>query len=263
MKFTVSRHQWNLDLHKVAEELEIPVPHTAILKMSGGLDSTAMGYCVALYKKHEYPDLKLKVVTINGYAPKNWNVQYAHRILDRITHLTGVEFDERIVGEQATPGLSAQQEREYVGREELWIDGDVDPYGTAVQKTAEPHWTEGTVAFTGVTANPPTHLTQFYQDYLPEVYGGDYQAPELQVRTPDKIRQEYDKSSSTNRMWWQPWTNWHKQDLAELYNNLAIMDTLFPLTRSCEGMGSEILARKHCGECWWCQERLWGFGRLQ
>ena len=158
--------------------------------------------------------------------------------------------------------MSAQQEREYVGREELWTDGGVDPYGTAVQKTAEPHWIEGTASFTGVTANPPTHLTQFYQDYLPEIYGGDYQAPELQVRTPNEIRDEYGIGGH-NRIWWQPWTNWHKQDLAELYNNLDIMNTLFPLTRSCEGMGSEILARKHCGECWWCQERLWGFGRLQ
>ncbi len=262
MKFTVSKHQWNLDLHRVAKELDVEVPKTAIIKMSGGIDSTLMGYCLALYKKHEYPDLKLKIVTINGYPPKNWNRMYAHRILDKITQLTDVQFPERYVGDQLSPGLSAEQEREYVGKEELWKDGGVDPYGTAVIKIGLDNSDPSDVIFTGVTANPPTHLTQFYQDYLPEVYGGEYQAPELQARTPNETRDEYDIGGN-NRIWWHPWTNWDKQDLAELYNNLSIMDTLFPLTRSCEGMGSEILAGKHCGECWWCLERLWGFGRLQ
>ena len=265
MKFKTSRHLWNLDLHKVANDLGVSVPHTAILKMSGGIDSSLMGYCVALYKKHEYPDLNLKVVTINGYAPKNWNVRYAHRVLDRITELTGVEFPERIVGEQQTPGLSAEQEREFVGQEETWKNGGVDPYGTAVQQTANAIWTAGTVSFHGVTANPPKHLTHFYQDYLPEIYGGDYQAPELEARTPDEIREEYGSmQEQDDKIWWHPWTNWHKRDLAELYNNLQLMTTLFPITRSCEGMHQEqIDLGEHCGECWWCQERLWGFGRLQ
>ena len=41
-----------------------------------------------------------------------------------------------------------------------------------------------------------------------------------------------------------------------------LLDSLFPLTYSCEG---SIEATKHhtqhCKKCWWCQERYWAFGR--
>jgi 7-cyano-7-deazaguanine synthase in queuosine biosynthesis len=35
---------------------------------------------------------------------------------------------------------------------------------------------------------------------------------------------------------------------------------IFPITRSCESWTNDF--SKHCGECWWCKEREWGFGRL-
>ena len=44
-----------------------------------------------------------------------------------------------------------------------------------------------------------------------------------------------------------------------MYTELGIMDSLFTVTRSCE---SVTLTEGHCGECWWCQERMWGFNRL-
>ena len=45
-------------------EFNLP-PHRkqVIIKMSGGADSAILAYCLALYKKHERPDLKLYVVT--------------------------------------------------------------------------------------------------------------------------------------------------------------------------------------------------------
>jgi 7-cyano-7-deazaguanine synthase in queuosine biosynthesis len=64
-----------------------------------------------------------------------------------------------------------------------------------------------------------------------------------------------------------PWTNFNKQTIAQLYAQENLMDSLFPLTRSCEWapvMGEDIPDPHgaHCGQCWWCQERYWGFGRL-
>ena len=43
------------------------------------------------------------------------------------------------------------------------------------------------------------------------------------------------------------------------------MDTLFPITRSCEAWAKdeEYHIEKHCEDCWWCRERYWGFGRYK
>ena len=60
----------------------------------------------------------------------------------------------------------------------------------------------------------------------------------------------------------------NKRDLALLYGQEGILDTVYPLTRSCEHVYWEEdgtpnhPTEGHCGECWWCEERMWGFGRL-
>jgi len=56
-----------------------------------------------------------------------------------------------------------------------------------------------------------------------------------------------------------PFTNHNKQTIAAMYRELNLIDTLFPLTKSCI---SRQIKDGHCGHCWWCNERQWGFGRL-
>jgi len=41
-----------------------------------------------------------------------------------------------------------------------------------------------------------------------------------------------------------------------------LLDSLFPITRTCEENAYDPTIVPHCGECVWCQERLWGFGKL-
>jgi hypothetical protein len=55
-----------------------------------------------------------------------------------------------------------------------------------------------------------------------------------------------------------PFVNINKREIAKLYKNLEIED-LYPVTRSCESL---TLTTGHCGKCWWCKERIWGFGYL-
>ena len=57
---------------------------------------------------------------------------------------------------------------------------------------------------------------------------------------------------------------------AHVYKHCDLTDALFTHTRSCEWHeGFEFNGKlvpnpedEHCGECWWCQERKWAFGRL-
>ena len=58
---------------------------------------------------------------------------------------------------------------------------------------------------------------------------------------------------------YRPFTNIDKREIARLYAELGLLDTLFPVTRSCE---STSQGHDHCGTCWWCEERYWAFGRL-
>ena len=57
-----------------------------------------------------------------------------------------------------------------------------------------------------------------------------------------------------------PFINLDKKELANLYEEHKLLDTLFPLTRSCVQETKEF--SNHCGICWWCKERLWAFGKL-
>lgn len=67
------------------------------------------------------------------------------------------------------------------------------------------------------------------------------------------------ESTNDLRSHW-PLKNIDKKGVAELYKEYNLLNTLFPITRSCEAWTENF--DSHCGECWWCQERLWGFGRL-
>jgi len=50
------------------------------------------------------------------------------------------------------------------------------------------------------------------------------------------------------------------ESFAELYRKYNLIDTLLPLTRSCEGWDYMTDGfTKECGECWWCMERSWAF----
>ena len=55
-----------------------------------------------------------------------------------------------------------------------------------------------------------------------------------------------------------PFINVNKQELAKIYSHLELGE-LYSITRSCESLS---LTTGHCGSCWWCKERVWGFGYL-
>jgi 7-cyano-7-deazaguanine synthase in queuosine biosynthesis len=56
-----------------------------------------------------------------------------------------------------------------------------------------------------------------------------------------------------------PFINIDKLKIAEMYSTLGLIDTLFPLTRSCELENPPSIFLGHCNNCWWCKERLWAF----
>jgi 7-cyano-7-deazaguanine synthase in queuosine biosynthesis len=64
---------------------------------------------------------------------------------------------------------------------------------------------------------------------------------------------------SHTKKFYNPFINIDKKDIKKMYEELNILDSIFPLSRSCESLE---LSLGHCGKCWWCEERFWAFSRL-
>lgn len=118
------------------------------------------------------------------------------------------------------------------------------------------------VLYAGMTMNPPLDVTQKFNLAVTEKH-----------RNPGQKKSNYVEIPSwPEKIFYMPWVNIDKRTIASLYEELNILEELFPLTRSCEydPMDKFFVENKtddpgmgHCGECWWCEERQWGFGRLK
>lgn len=104
----------------------------------------------------------------------------------------------------------------------------------------------------GITKNPPIDITTSFN--LPE------EDTENAERDPNIIRNDLQDN------FYMPWTNLDKKDLANIYKEHSLTDNLFSITRSCEWVNEQKHGvdpgLEHCGKCWWCKERMWGFGKL-
>jgi hypothetical protein len=108
---------------------------------------------------------------------------------------------------------------------------------------------EFNVLYAGITNLPPTEdRRSFYGDFYEE------------TRNPNITKEVFRYNFS-----YIPWANNDKKKIAQIYKEFDLLHTLFPVTRSCEWnekVGGTNPGTNHCGNCWWCHERKWAFGRL-
>lgn len=99
------------------------------------------------------------------------------------------------------------------------------------------------IVYTAETLMPPLDEFQKFknQDYF--IY---------KQRTPLKKKPVIDGN------FYCPFRHIDKRQIMSLYLHYNLLETLFPVTRSCEDI---ILTEGHCGECLWCEERFWAFGK--
>jgi len=108
------------------------------------------------------------------------------------------------------------------------------------------------VVYEGVTMNPPDDIAKKFTPELESGIGRDATGNNDIFHTDNEF--------------YMPWSNTDKKGIAKMYKEENLMDSLFPVTRSCEydptcDYFSNIKdpELEHCGECWWCKEREWGF----
>lgn len=101
--------------------------------------------------------------------------------------------------------------------------------------------------YTGVTCLPP----------VSESFKFINEMPLINKRDPNIKRTLY---NGKNKNIYSPFFNIDKKYISNIYSELKIVDTIFSVTRSCEDL---TLTAGHCGKCWWCEERLWAFNKLE
>jgi hypothetical protein len=103
------------------------------------------------------------------------------------------------------------------------------------------------MVYNGVTAFPSVEIMKGFKNKIPKIFDR---------RDPTVLRSEY--QGTTDIPFYSPLTNVNKKKVFEMYQSLEILDTIYPITRSCESL---TLTQGHCGVCWWCEERFWAFNR--
>lgn len=103
------------------------------------------------------------------------------------------------------------------------------------------------IMYTATTKLPPANDLLNFKNTLP--------ADIMSRRDPTVIRSTF---SHRNKLY-HPFLNFDKKNIKQLYYDLGILDSLFPITRSCESTEN---FQSHCKNCWWCEERSWAFGKL-
>jgi len=112
------------------------------------------------------------------------------------------------------------------------------------------------MVYSGATSLPPKKVLDTFK----------LRSLELDTRDPNVERDvlRFNK-------YYSPWTNIDKKIIASMYKEEKLIEKLYTTTRSCTYDPTHHYfienikdpGTGHCGECWWCEERYWAFGRLQ
>ncbi len=191
------------------------------LMMSGGADSASLLYVLLKYGKNP-----VTVYTTTTADNGNLASTITPKIIKRCEELAG-----RQIQKQVFRFVDKYTRTDFID----WIYEIVKPGNIIV--------------YSGNTRRPADEVVATFKTQL-----GTNGVSER--RDPKVHRPVY----SPGRKFYSPYDVVDKSTIAEIYRSHGILDSLFPLTRSCE---SETIFTHHCGECWWCCERQWAFGRLE
>lgn len=192
------------------------------LRISGGADSAIVGYMLSKYVHEHRPDITIVPITV-VHGEKPFQEIYSKRVIDFLQQQFGDIFYEHFVDISPVG-------KQYVSKqEELTL---------RLFKENKIHRT-----YSGITKNPPKNVYEKFNGTGPD----DDRDTDLQP------------TCSEYKRW--PLKNIDKKGVKELYQNFGLLETLYPITRSCEAYEKDEAydIDHHCGKCWWCQERSWGF----
>ena len=207
-------------------------PGPLALLCSGGTDSSLMLYFTLLHS-----DDPVHVFTLANNPLENKNIVAVTNVINKIVKLTG---------------------KHNLIHHIVHCEGDKPngPHvlGDMVKKVG----IDASVIQIGVTANPPMNILKAFDTR---------NSPRDKSRDAPAPIELYDARKEGYGWVYTPWKIHNKQSIATLYKKHKLLESLFPLTYSCEYYPRDNdlpdPGMDHCGQCWWCEERQWAFGRLK
>lgn len=208
--------------------------------MSGGTDSSLLTYLIAKTIIDNNLPVNIYALTVDYKRPFQG---IAKEVREKITELLGknVFVEHDFYYPPADRNFTAEELRE-----EFHLQNYKNFKNNKFQ-----------ILFSGITTNPPLDIQQSFKwGVLNDVEvkrGADVPKTTRRYFTRLEDGKEYEFYEI------KPFFELNKKDIASIYKKHNLMQSLFPLTRSCEDLTT---VRGHCGKCWWCEERHWGFNTL-
>jgi len=219
-------------------EINFPIKSQIVLALSGGTDSAALFYLIC---KHSPNAEVIPFSCEEAYNP--YDIQAAENVVEfmkskfpnsNIKDLVKGKYDESL---------------DYTSAYHLKRNLNAGAVSKSVQldmqrdKLLEEN--PNAVFFQGMTKNPPISVQEQYP----------LMKENAEVRrNVDTLSTQYGKNG------YRPFINVDKKFVADIFKKENLMNTLFPLTRSCVGnVWTTNLCTKECHRCFWCYEKKWAF----
>ena len=238
------------------QTIEFHIPyrvHKICINISGGADSAILLYMLIQYCEAHVPNAQIHIITCANPVKGWYNAIWASRVIDRVLALTKTT----LIKSHYTYFSDDQRRSELDDAEKVMH-------------------TVNNLRFTihGTTQNPPLDVEELKEgrhEPRDEGHGRHrIQKSRLSKTVSTKLGTTTMVKNTQSITRWMPLMDVDKRMVAYLYTHFNMLEALFPYTRSCEWEEALMAAGTlvpnpgdgHCGECWWCKEREWAFGRL-
>ena len=230
------------------------VPEICPISISGGLDSASLLFLVS---KH-FPQIKLiPYVCRDQMAPKDADA--AEQIVEwmqmrfpenNIPDIEIYEFnahnEEFVTYDKVEEWRSKWPQFKTMSRAGISKVIQVDTISWNIMKRFP-----GAVRLDGMTRNPPSNHMRVFGFYDKAERRRDKEV------APVEVYRIYDRAFLNIH---QPYANVDKKFVADVYATNGLMETLYPLTRSCIGTYKQTDGfTRECYKCFWCHEKAWAF----
>ena len=223
---------------ETGQEIDFFIPEKfdkIAVNCSGGADSSLLLYMVVDFlEKENRKNTKITVLTCANDFKGRWNARNSTSVINFIIEKTKTNLIDKHLSYYRDV-----QDKKYFHEVEYGLinRGEVN------------------LIVSGITANPMSGDTTVYDITGKLIELKDEALPERDG-TNNKVWAEHEEAS-----WYTPFANIDKKFISAMYKKYNLVDSLLPLTRSCESFGESTQDyTQPCGKCWWCLERKWGFG---
>jgi len=224
------------------------IPQQVLLSLSGGLDSACLFYLLCRH---------LPSIEIIPFTAADVNFSADTAAAKNVTDWMKMEFPKAKI-KNLQSFVIDQEDRTLVTEKEIkkfkkgkkeWKDLSTSGLSKIIQKNKicqNIHYQyPDAILCEGMTKNPPIKVMKAHGLY------------DLAEKRRDNVQITRTKPGKKR---YQPFVNVNKRFIAEVYKKNNLMNTLFPLTKSCVGDATITdNFTKECRSCFWCYEKKWAF----